>query len=107
MNNQTTLMAAIGLGLIMTTTSVSAQQSGRSCAPREKVIERLADGFGETRHSVGLGANNVVVETFASSETGTWTITVTMPTGMTCLVASGQAFETASVALPEAQDPDL
>jgi hypothetical protein len=84
---------------------VVAQQRN-NCAPRESVIDRLADGFGETRQSVGLGANNVVVETFASSETGTWTITVTMPTGLTCLVASGQAFETASVALP-APAPDL
>ena len=50
----------------------------------------------------------MLVETFASAETGTWTITVTMPTGVTCLVASGQAFETASVALPDTDlPPDL
>ncbi|MGB0658681.1 MAG: hypothetical protein ACPGNV_00790 [Mangrovicoccus sp.] len=42
---------------------------------------------------MGLGANNSVVEIFASDKTGTWTITVTMPNGTTCLIASGQAFE--------------
>ena len=46
-----------------------------------------------TRQSIGLGDNNQVVEVFASTETGTWTITVTNPNGLTCLVASGQAFE--------------
>lgn len=70
------------------------------CAPRDVVLDRLATTFGETRQSIGLGANNMMVEVFASSETGSWTITVTRPSGLTCLVASGQAFETLSEALP-------
>ncbi|MFK7875993.1 MAG: hypothetical protein AB8B71_09475 [Paracoccaceae bacterium] len=79
-------------------------QQGRNCAPREAVVDRLADGYGESRQSMGLGANNQVVEVFASSETGTWTITVTTPNGLTCLVASGQAFEELVEALPKAGD---
>lgn len=71
-----------------------------NCAPREVVITRLADKYGETRKSVGLGNNNTVVEVFASQLTGTWTITLTTPTGLTCLVASGQAFETLAEILP-------
>jgi len=42
---------------------------------------------------VGLAANNGVVETYASTESGTWTIVITMPNGMTCLVAAGEAFQ--------------
>lgn len=71
-----------------------------TCAPRDVVIERLAERYGESRQSVGLGANNAVVEVFASDETGTWTITVTSVHGLTCLVASGQSFETLDEALP-------
>jgi hypothetical protein len=33
------------------------------------------------------------IETFANLDSGTWTITVTAPSGVTCLVASGQGFE--------------
>ena len=65
------------------------------------MVDRLADRYGESRQSIGLGANNAVVEVFASSETGTWTITVTTPQGLTCLVASGQAFEALAEALPK------
>lgn len=72
----------------------------RNCAPRDAVVERLAERYGESRQSIGLGANNAVVEVFASPETGTWTITVTMPTGVSCLVASGQAYEMVADALP-------
>ena len=49
---------------------------------------------------MGLAARGSVVEVFASDETGTWTITVTNPAGVTCLVASGQSFEALAEALP-------
>ncbi len=75
-------------------------QAAPNCAPRDVVIDRLADTFGETRQSIGLGANNAVVEVFASDVSGTWTITVTSPSGVTCLVASGQAFEKLAEAIP-------
>ncbi len=78
----------------------AASAEGANCAPRERVVERLADGYGESRQAIGLGANNAVVEVFASAESGTWTITVTTANGLTCLVASGQAFETLAEALP-------
>jgi hypothetical protein len=72
----------------------------QNCAPREVVVERLADRYGETRQSMGLGANNAMVEVFASPSSGTWTITITSAHGITCLVASGQAFETLAEVLP-------
>lgn len=65
-----------------------------ACAPRAQVVEKLAEKYGETRQGIGLGSNNQMMEIFASAETGSWTITVTTANGLTCLVASGQAFET-------------
>lgn len=91
-----TAAAAVVLAL---TTDVAAQ-GARNCGPREAVVNRLAEGYGETRQSMGLGSNNAVVEIFASDETGSWTITVTQPNGLTCLVASGQGYETLAEALP-------
>lgn len=81
---------------------VEAQQ--RNCAPRESVVERLADGYGETRQVMGLGGNNQIMEVFASEETGTWTITITLPNGLTCLAMSGQAFQYLSETLPPKGD---
>ncbi len=90
----------MGLGVMVLAAGQVAAQTSRNCAPREMVLERLADKYGETRQSIGLGAQGAVVEVFASVDTGTWTITVTTPAGMTCLVASGQSFETLAEALP-------
>ena len=99
MNTMWIALSAGVLSFTMTVaTPISAQS--RNCADRAAVVELLADRYGESRQSVGLGANNSLVEIFASAETGTWTITVTEPGGPTCLVASGQAFEHLAEALP-------
>ena len=92
-----------GLGIAALAAAKVAAQ-GQNCAPRETVIERLAEGYGESRQSIGLGGQGHVIETFASTETGTWTITVTLPNGLTCLVASGQAYESLAEGLPNVDD---
>jgi hypothetical protein len=92
--------------LALTLAAGSATAQPRNCAERPRVLERLAEVYGETRQSIGLGANNAVVEVFASTETGTWSITVTMPSGLTCLIASGQAFERLDEPLAPASQDD-
>lgn len=92
----------LALTAILMTKTVQAQTQ-RNCAPRATVVERLAQGYGETRQSIGLGRDNTMVEVFASLQSGSWTITVTTPTGLTCLIASGQSFEPLAEAL---QVPD-
>lgn len=84
---------SLGIGALLFATQHAFAQSPRQCGDRTQVLNRLAEGYGETRQSLGLGSNNAVIEVFASEETGTWTITVTLPNGMTCLIASGQAYE--------------
>ena len=85
---------------IAITLACPALAQGPNCAPRDVVVARLAERYGETRQSIGLGANNAVIEVFAAPDTGTWTITMTTPGGTTCLVASGQAYEALADALP-------
>ncbi len=98
--NDRTLLLSFGLiiGAALCAAPLAAQTA--NCAPHDVVVARLAEAYGESRQSVGLGSDNTIVETFASAESGTWTITVTVPGGPTCLVASGQAFELTAEALP-------
>lgn len=93
------LWLVAGLLLALWPGPASAQQL-QNCAPRDQVVSRLAEKYGESRQSMGLGSNNAVMEVFASLDSGTWTITVTMANGITCLVASGQHFEALAEALP-------
>jgi hypothetical protein len=91
-------MTVLAIGALMA--SATLTQAQQNCATRDLVIERLASAYGETRQSIGLAQNNTMVEVFASTATGTWTITVTNAAGLTCLVASGQAFERLTESLP-------
>lgn len=63
----------------------------QNCAPHDAVVARLAERYGETRQSIGLTDTGAVLEVFAA-ETGTWTIIVTGPDGLSCLVAAGRSF---------------
>lgn len=81
-------MKLLALLLAIVPSGVMAQ----NCAPRPDVVALLTDRYGEVPQSRGL-AQPGVVETWGNPETGTFSITVTLPNGMTCMVASGEAFE--------------
>lgn len=96
---KTLFKMTMGLGIMV----LAAQQlhaQGQNCGPRDDVIKRLAETYGETRRGLGLARQGAVMEIYASDASGSWTITVTLPNGVTCLVASGQAFEEIVEALP-------
>ncbi len=86
------LATLVGAALTLATLPANAQ-SPDTCGPRGPLVERLSARFGETRRGIGLGTRNTIVEVFASEASGSWTVTVTMPDGRMCLVASGQAWE--------------
>jgi len=90
------LLFALSLGIaavVLALHAANAQSTTASCAEHKQVVERLANKYGETRQSYGLARNNSVLEVFASQESGTWTIILTLPDGTSCLVAAGEAFE--------------
>jgi hypothetical protein len=91
-------------GLVLGTVPANAEGQPR-CAMRDAIVAQLATGYGETRQGIGLAANNSVMEIFASDETGTWTITVTLPSGVTCLLAAGRSFERLAEKLPAKGSP--
>jgi hypothetical protein len=106
-NDMQNVLFALSLGLggaAIAVDSARAQQA--TCADRGDVVERLQTKYGETRQSIGLGRNNGVVEVYASDETGTWTILLSRPDGMACLVAAGEYFESLNETLPELADEE-
>lgn len=105
MTKRTFLVLALGFWTIALAAQQVAAQGNPNCAPRQQVIDQLNNSYGETRQSIGLSNDETLVEVFASHISGSWTITVTLPNGVTCLVASGLAFESmASGSLPRGKD---
>jgi len=70
--------------------SVAAPASAQmQCGNREKMVDYLAREYQESRVGVGIETRGAALELFAS-KTGTWTILVTVPTGLTCIIGSGE-----------------
>ena len=68
-----------------------------NCAPRDTVIERLQEKYSEQLTSGGLAygsAKQSVVEIWSSEKTGTFTMLLTSPEGVSCVVAVGTNFFT-------------
>jgi hypothetical protein len=81
---------SLGFGAVL---FLAGQAHGADCARRNQVVTTLADRYGEAREAIGLASNGAVIEVFASADGATWTITATLASGMTCLVASGEHYE--------------
>lgn len=102
---QKTLLAlSFGFAALILATQQGFAQ-GAQCAARAQVVQALAETYGETRRAIGLAGDQLVMETFASAESGSWTILVTRPDGVSCLVASGLGYEAMSGDLPAKGDP--
>lgn len=68
-------------------------QDGARCASRIAIAENLAGQFGERQTAFGLSeSGQSMIEVWASPETGTWTILVSLPDGQSCMVAAGVGF---------------
>ncbi|MEM8698192.1 MAG: hypothetical protein AAGF44_03425 [Pseudomonadota bacterium] len=72
------------------------------CGKRQNIIQQLERKYGETARVMGFSQGAGVVEVYANTESGSWTILVTNPSGTSCLMAAGEAFEAMDVKLGDA-----
>lgn len=98
-------MFALSFGLAVLLSATQIAHSAPQCDTREAVSALLAERYGETRRSMGIAGQSAVMELYASDETGTWSITMTLPDGVMCLMASGSNYETVAEELPAKGSP--
>ena len=63
------------------------------CGKRAMILKHLAARTAEVPIAMGLTSTGHVLE-LLNSPTGVWTIIVTRPNGMTCVVSAGEAWAT-------------
>lgn len=68
------------------------QQGGALCGDREEIVRSLTEQFKESPQAVGVVDENAVLEIFVSAA-GTWTIIATGTDGSSCLVSSGEGWD--------------
>lgn len=101
--NQTMFALSLGLGGMIAAADIA--NGAAQCDARERILTLLTETYGETRRSVGIAGETAIMELFAAETSGTWTITITLPDGQMCLMASGSNFESVSEELPAKGEP--
>ncbi len=70
----------------------SAAMAQPQCNERDNVLDLLAKKYQETPIAAGVTNTGGLVEVLTDIKSGTWTIIVTTPQGMSCLVAAGEGW---------------
>lgn len=81
--------ALVALGVA----SPAAAQQQRVCGERSDVLNQLSAQYAETPTAMGLSSTGGMVEVLASPTGSSWTIIMTLPNGMSCLMAVGEHWE--------------
>lgn len=61
---------------------------GASCLPRDAATEQLSQRYDEQPVARGLRANGTMAELWLSPK-GSWTLLVTLPDGLSCILDGG------------------
>ncbi len=69
----------------------SVAQAQMACEARDKITSTLKKDYAEMPVSAGLDNAGRMIEVFASND-GSWTILITTPTGVSCLLATGESW---------------
>lgn len=86
--NLLTILAAIALWSL----PVQAQQQRLSCPDREELLNHLSANYEEAPVAMGLTINGDLLEVVVA-KTGSWSIIVTRPSGISCALAAGMNWE--------------
>ncbi|WP_135502813.1 hypothetical protein [Roseovarius aestuariivivens] len=95
------LRALAAFFAVMWTVPVWAESP--ACAERSQIVDRLQDHYAEMHAGSGLQARNegqALVEVWASKETGTFTVMLTSPEGVSCVLATGTNWQFADPLTP-------
>jgi hypothetical protein len=83
------LALSAGLALV----SASAATAQPQCDQRDSVLQVLQQKYREQPVALGVTHNGGLVEVLTTGNGNTWSIIVTTPQGMSCLVAAGEGWK--------------
>jgi hypothetical protein len=97
---QLLIQAALRAGALLAATAatlsligIAAAQPGAPCGKRAELLRLLEGGYTEKPIAMGLGNDGALIEVLTAADGATWTILISYPNGMRCMIASGQHWQ--------------
>ena len=88
----------LSLALFAGSSSIVAAQM--LCVERVDMLDRLASEYGEELIEVKMIEDHGLLEVLKSRTKGTWTLLLTKPGGISCMLATGKGLDT------DGEDPE-
>ena len=84
----------LATSLVIGALSIGGAASAEAvCGNRADVLDQLAGRWSEAPVAMGLKDDGSVLEIVAAADGATWTALVTFPNGSSCVVATGERWE--------------
>lgn len=82
--------AFVVFGSAIAAKPVAADEALQLWTDRNAVVKALASTYAEAPRALGITADGAVLELFTTGDGETWTIMVTLPNGMSRVIATGE-----------------
>lgn len=99
-------MKAQFAAIIIAAATASPVDAQQNCAPHEVVSDSLSRKYGEEFIRDRAGEDGAIIEFWANGETGTWSLLVAGPDGITCMVRNGGGWRSEMAEADNAKDSD-
>jgi hypothetical protein len=97
------IAAAIGAALFATPAAPAA--AAEQCSEHGTVLGQFAKTYKEAPVAAGLTRDGRLLQVLSSGDDGTWTIVLSKPDGVTCVIMAGEAWRPLKIEPPEAMEP--
>ena len=95
------LASLVGAALLF---GANTADAARTCAPHDKISKQLENRYAEQPVGGGLAQSGQLLQVFAAKDGESWTVVLTRPDGVSCVVASGRYWQALS---PKVEGPQV
>jgi hypothetical protein len=87
------LSTAVFLSVAVVSVPAVAADPSAVCGPRKEIMKQLSQSFSEAPTAIGVTSTGELLQVLASADKSTWTIVVSRPDGLSCIVAAGADWQ--------------
>jgi hypothetical protein len=83
----------LAVAAVIVALAVPAPANAMTCGPRTTVVKKLANHYKEKQAAIGLAADGRLIEVWVNPKSRGFTVMLTTPLMVSCIVATGKAME--------------
>jgi hypothetical protein len=87
------VFAALALILVLLIPLAPAARAQSACVTHAEMVEHLTQKYAEAQIAIAFTGNGQLIEVFTTGDGATWTIVITTPQGLSCILIAGETWD--------------